>query len=246
MLQPEQRGGAIKLSKLHTRAVSHSERQISVTFFSPSNCKTNYTIYFFPFLCFPCSFSSYSLPSLLLFLSSIILTSTSRILSATQLLLYTPLPSYPFLFWLQPNNESPKPFQLSMWGRSGHAPLGSPGVAFYCRDCFEAPCSGTWAANGVRSCQRGAALPHMPSHHTCLALPYLTASLSQFVWSGPLQMDNIVCCSCLLPISWTRRAEDALGPCLWDRQMAMLPSCIFILLSPTHILGFASSSAHPN
>lgn len=140
-------------------------------------------MYFFPFLCFPYSFSSFSLPSLLLFLSSIILTSTSQILPATQLLLYTPLPSYLFLLWLQPNNESPKSFQLSMWGRSGHVPLGLPGVLFYCRDCFEATCSGTWAANGVRSCQRGAALSHMPSHHTSLVLPYLTASLSQFVRS---------------------------------------------------------------
>lgn len=72
---------------------------------------------------------------------------------------------------MQSNNESPKPFQLSMWGSSGHAPLGSPGAAFYYRDCFEAGCSGLWAAGGVRSCHRGAALSHMPSHHTYPALP---------------------------------------------------------------------------
>lgn len=158
------------------------------------------------------------------------------------------LPSSLFLLWLQPNNESPKPIQLSTWGRSGHAPLDSPAVAFCCRHCFEAGCSGTWAASGVRSCQRGGALSHILSHHTCLALPI---PLSHCITLS-------VCVTCLrrwatlsaaaacyqslrqgeLKMSWVRACKTDWWPCCHPAGLCGLSS--------THILGLPSSSAHPD
>lgn len=97
-----------------------------------------------------------------------------------------------------------------MWGRSGHAPLTSPGVACCCRHYFEAGCSGKWAASGVRSYQRGAALSHMPSHHTCLALPlpYLTVSLSVCV-TWPLGDGQ----HCLLQLPATKLSDKESWGC---------------------------------
>lgn len=84
---------------------------------------------------------------------------------------------------------------------------------------------------------------HLPSSPHSLISPHHSHSLGDLALRKGTML---FCYSCLLPISQTRRAEDVLGPCLRDRQMAMLPSCRFILLSPTHILGLPSSSAHPS